>query len=97
MYPALGSMWAYIVLFWIVTLFGAVGMPGTSCVASRSVKPELVSVALTTIFISISIAAIIGGFVSGAILATLGLSGLILTAAIVELIGGILMFGLPKV
>lgn len=97
MYPALGSMLAYIVLFWIVTLFGAVGMPGTSCVASRSVKPELVSVALTTIFISISIAAIIGGFVSGAILATLGLSGLILTAAIVELIGGILMFGLPKV
>lgn len=78
MYPALGSMWAYIILFWLVTLFGVVGAPGTSYVASRSVKPELVSVAITTIFISISIASIIGGFLSGTLLASIGLEGTIL-------------------
>ncbi|MEM1542769.1 MAG: MFS transporter [Ignisphaera sp.] len=97
MYPALGSMWAYIILFWLVTLFGVVGAPGTSYVASRSVKPELVSVAITTIFISISIASIIGGFLSGTLLASIGLEGTILVAATIELIGGLLMFGLPKI
>jgi MFS family permease len=96
MYPALGSMWAYTVLFWVVTFFGVVGMPGTSYVASRSVRPELVSVAITTMFIAISIASIVGGFVGGVVLG-LGLDKLILIAATIELIGGILMFGLPKV
>jgi len=96
MYPALGSMWAYTILFWIVTVFGVVGMPGTSYVASRSARPELVSVAITTIFIAISIASIVGGFVGGVVL-RLGLDKLILIAATIELIGGILMFGLPKV
>ncbi|RLE57923.1 MAG: hypothetical protein DRJ40_01585 [Thermoprotei archaeon] len=97
MYPALGNMWAYIVLFWIVTFFGVVGAPGTSYVASRSVKPELISIALSTIWIFTSLAGIIGGFVAGASIASLGLATTILIAAAIELVGGILMFGLPKV
>ncbi|MCS7110797.1 MAG: MFS transporter [Ignisphaera sp.] len=97
MYPALGSMWAYTVLFWIVTVFGVVGMPGTSYVASRSVRPELISVAITAIFFAISIAAIVGGFASGALIATAGLGVTILIAAVLELIGGLMTFGLPKV
>uniref|UniRef100_A0A7C5XLA9 MFS transporter n=3 Tax=Ignisphaera aggregans TaxID=334771 RepID=A0A7C5XLA9_9CREN len=97
MYPALGIMWGYIILFWLVTFFGVVGMPGTSYVASRSVRPELVSVAITTIFIAISIASIIGGFTAGALIASQGLATTILIAATIELIGGIMMFGLPKV
>ncbi len=97
MYPALGSMWAYTVLFWIVTLFGVVGMPGTSYVASRSVRPELVSVAITAIFFAISIASIVGGFAAGALIAAVGLGTTILIAAVIELIGGLMMFGLPKV
>lgn len=96
MYPALGSMWAYTILFWLVTVFGVVGMPGTSYVASRSVKPELISVAITAIFMAISVAAIVGGFVGGALLAA-GLETLIITAAVIELIGALLMFGLPKI
>ena len=97
MYPALGIMWGYIILFWLVTFFGVVGMPGTSYVASRSVRPEIVSVAITTIFIAISIASIIGGFTAGALIASQGLATTILIAATIELIGGIMMFGLPKV
>jgi len=97
MYPALGSMWAYAVLFWLVTLFGVVGAPGTSYVASRSVKPELVSVAVTAMFMAISVASIVGGFAGGALIASQGLANTILIAATIELIGGLMMFGLPKV
>lgn len=97
MYPALGSMWAYTILFWLVTLFGVVGMPGTSYVATRSVKPELTSVAVTAIFMAISVASIVGAFVGGALLEGLGLATTILVAAVLELIGAIGMLGLPKV
>jgi MFS family permease len=97
MYPALGSMWAYAVLFWLVTVFGVVGAPGTSYVASRSVRPELVSIAISAMFIAISVASIVGGFTAGALIASLGLGTTILIAATIELIGGLMMFGLPKV
>ena len=97
MFPALGSMWAYTILFWLVTFFGVVGAPGTSYVASKSVKPELVSVAVSAMFIAISVASIVGGFTAGALIASLGLATTILIAATIELLGGIMMFGLPKV
>jgi len=90
-------MWAYAVLFWLVTLFGVVGAPGTSYVASRSVKPELVSVAVTAMFMAISVASIVGGFAGGALIASQSLANTILIAATIELIGGLMMFGLPKV
>ncbi|MEM4887813.1 MAG: MFS transporter [Thermosphaera sp.] len=97
MYPALGSMWAYTILFWLVTFFGVVGMPGTSYVATKSVRPELVSVAVTSIFMAISVAAIVGAFVGGMLLEALGLATTILIAATLELIGALGMLGLPKV
>jgi len=97
MLPALGSMWAYAILFWLVTFFGVVGAPGTSYVASKSVKPELVSIAVAAMFIAISVAGIVGGFAAGALIASLGLATTILLAATIELIGGLMMFGLPKV
>jgi MFS family permease len=97
MYLALGSMWAYTILFWVITFLGVVGNPGTSYIASRSVKPELVSIAISVIFIALSLASIIGGFTAGALIASLGLGTTILVAATIELIGGLLMFGLPKV
>jgi MFS family permease len=97
MYLAFGSMWAYIILFWVITFLGVVGNPGTSYIASRSVKPELVSIAISVIFIALSLASIIGGFTAGALIASLGLGTTILVAATIELIGGLLMFGLPKV
>jgi len=97
MYPAIGSLWAYVVLFWIVTLFGVVGAPGTSYVASRSVRPEVVTIAITGVWIFVMLASIVGGFLAGPLIASIGLANTILVAAVIELIGGIMMFGLPKV
>jgi hypothetical protein len=48
-------------------------------------------------FIAISVASIVGGFTAGALIASLGLGTTILIAATIELIGGLMMFGLPKV
>jgi MFS family permease len=39
MYLALGSMWAYSALLWLITILAVAGPIGTSYVASRSVRP----------------------------------------------------------
>jgi hypothetical protein len=48
-------------------------------------------------FIAISVGSIVGGFTAGALIASLGLGTTILITATIELIGGLMMFGLPKV
>ena len=97
MYLALGSMWAYSALLWLITILAVAGPIGTSYVASRSVKPELVSIAISAMFMAISVGSIVGGFTAGALIASLGLGTTILITATIELIGGLMMFGLPKV
>ena len=93
----LTNMWFYSVLFWLVTLFGVVGMPGTTYVAQRSVSPEYYSIATTIIWLFIVIPGIISGFLAGAILTSLGLRLTVIVTGIIELIGGLMMLGLPKV
>ncbi|MHA1709322.1 MAG: MFS transporter [Candidatus Baldrarchaeia archaeon] len=97
MIPTLGFMWAFIILFWIVTVFGVVGAPGSTYVATKSVKQEYASIATAVQFVFLSLASVIGGFAAGALLASLGLSYTLLIAAVIELVGGIMMFGVPEV
>ena len=92
----LEDMWLYSILLWLMIAFGIVGMPGTSYVVQRSVSPEYYSIATTIIWLFQIIPGAISGFISGAILADLGLQTTIIIAATIELIGGLMMLGLPK-
>lgn len=95
MLPLLGSMWAYVLLFWLATLGGVCGSPGASVIATRSVKPELATIGINTMFIFVMLPGIIGGFLAGPLIAGIGLFGMILVAAILELIGAGMLFGIP--
>ncbi|MBN2320653.1 MAG: MFS transporter [Acidobacteria bacterium] len=95
MLPLLESMWAYVLLFWLATLGGVCGSPGASVVATKSVKPELSTIGLNTMFLFVMLPGIIGGFLAGPLIAGIGLFGMILVAAIFELIGTGMLFGVP--
>jgi len=97
MYFALASLWGYVVFFMLLTVFGVVGAPGVSYVAVRSVRPELITVAVSVPWVFVYIASILGGFLSGAFLESVGLYSTVLIAAVVELIGAIMMTRLPKI
>jgi MFS family permease len=97
MLPLLESMWAYVLLFWLATLGGVCGSPGASVVATKSVKPELSTIGLNTMFLFVMLPGIIGGFLAGPLIAGIGLFGMILVAAIFELIGTGMLFGVPDV
>jgi predicted MFS family arabinose efflux permease len=95
MLPLLSSMWAYVLLFWLATLGGVVGAPGASVIATKSVKPELTTIGLNMMFMFVMLPGIIGGFLAGPLIAGIGLFGMILVAAILELIGVVMLFGIP--
>jgi len=96
MLPLLNSMWAYVLLFWLATLGGVVGGPGASVIATKSVKPELTTIGLNMMFMFVMLPGIIGGFLAGPLIAGIGLFGMILVAAILELIGVGMLFGIPE-
>jgi len=96
MLPLLNSMWAYVLLFWLATLGGVVGGPGASVVATKSVKPELSTIGLNMMYMFVMLPGIIGGFLAGPLIAGIGLFGMILVAAILELIGVVMLFGIPE-
>jgi AAHS family benzoate transporter-like MFS transporter len=95
MLPLLDSMWAYVLLFWLATLGGVCGGPGTSVIATKSVKPELTTIGLNMMFMFVMLPGIIGGFLAGPLIAGIGLFGMILVAAILELIGTGMLIGIP--
>ena len=95
MLPLLSSMWAYVLLFWLATIGGVAGSPCASFFATKSVKPELTTIGINMIFMFVMLAGIIGGFLAGPLIAGIGLFGMILVAAILELIGVVMLFGIP--
>jgi MFS family permease len=97
MLPVLDKMWGYVLLFWLATIGGVCGSPDTSTVATKSVKPELATIAINTMFIFVFLPGIIGGFIAGPIIAGLGLFGFILIMAIVELVGALMTLRVPEV
>ena len=97
MLPLIEGMWAYVLLFWLATLGGVCGSPGASVVATKSVKPELSTIGLNTMFLFVMLPGIIGGFLAGPLIVGIGLFGMILVAAIFELIGTGMLFGVPDV
>ena len=97
MLPLLKNMWAYVLLFWLATLGGVCGSPGVSVVATKSVKPELTTIGINTMFLFVMMPGIIGGFLAGPLIAGIGLFGMILVAAIFELIGAGMLFGIPDI
>jgi AAHS family benzoate transporter-like MFS transporter len=97
MLPLLRSMWAYVLLFWLATLGGVVGSPGASVITTKSVKPELATIGLNMMFMFVMLPGIIGGFLAGPLIAGFGLFGMILVAAILELIGVVMLFCIPDI
>ncbi len=95
MLPLLKSMWGYVLLFWLATLGGVCGSPGVSVVATKSVKPEFATIGINTMFMFVMMPGIIGGFLAGPLIAGIGLFGMILVAAILELIGSGMSLGIP--
>jgi len=93
----LKNMWGFVLLFWLATIGGVCGAPGTSVVAMKSVKPELATIAVNMMFMFVSLPAIIGGIIAGPIMAGIGLGGFVLVSAILELIASGMTFGMPKV
>jgi len=92
----LKNMWGFVLLFWLATIGGVCGAPGSSFVAMKSVKPELATIAVNTMFMFIVLPAIIGGFIAGPIIAGIGLGGMVLSSAILQLIGSGMTVGMPK-
>jgi MFS family permease len=95
MLPLLNSMWAYVLLFWLATLGGVCGGPGASVIATKSVKTELSTIGMNMMFMFVMLPGIIGGFLAGPLIAGIGLFGMILVAAILEIIGVGMLFGIP--
>jgi MFS family permease len=95
MLPLLNSMWAYVLLFWLATLGGVCGAPGASVIATKSVKPELATIGINMMFMFVMLPGIIAGFLAGPLIAGIGLFGMILVAAILELIGAGMLLGIP--
>ncbi|MBN1973213.1 MAG: MFS transporter [Sedimentisphaerales bacterium] len=94
MLPLLSSKWAYVLLFWLGTIGGVAGSPCASFFAIKIVKPELTTIGINMIFMFVMLAGIIGGFIAGPLIAGIELFGMILVAAILELIGVVMLFGI---
>ncbi|MDK2781447.1 MAG: hypothetical protein PWR13_475 [Archaeoglobi archaeon] len=94
---ASSSLWGYVILFWLATFGGVCGAPGATTIATKSVQPELATLAVNMMFVFINLPAIIGGMASGMLIAAIGLMGMLLAAAVLQLIGTLMAAGLPKV
>lgn len=91
------TMWPYVILFWIATLGGVCGSPSSSTIATKSVRLELATLAVNTIFMAITLAGIVGGFAAGPILAATGLVGMLIVAAVLQFVGDLLLLSLPRI
>lgn len=87
---------AYVVLFWIATLGGVCGSPASSVIATRSVPKEMSTVAVNAMFIFVTVAGIVGGFIAGPIMAAGGLVVMLLVAAILQAFGDLLVLKVPS-
>lgn len=75
MLPFLTSLWVYVILFWITTVGGACGNPGSAVMATRVVRPELSTIAINMVFMCVTLSAVIGGFAAGPLMAGVGFWG----------------------
>lgn len=94
--PVQNNMWAYVILFWIATLGGVCGNPGSAVIATRAVEPELSTIAINMMFMFVMLPGIIGGFAAGPLIASAGLSGMLIVAGILEAIGAGMSLGLVE-
>jgi len=93
---ASANLWGYVILFWLATFGGVCGAPGATTIATKSVQPELATLAANMMFVFINLPAIIGGVVSGMLIAATGLMGMLLAAAILQLIGTLMAARVPE-
>lgn len=94
--PLSSKMWPYVILFWIATLGGVAGNPGGSTIATRAVKIEQATMAMNTLFIFVTLPGVIGGAVSGPLLNSSGLNGMLIAATVLEFLGALLVLMIPK-
>lgn len=90
------QLWPYVILFWIATLGGVCGSPASSVIATRSVPKEMSTVAVNAMFIFVTLAGIVGGFIAGPIMAAGGLVVMLLVAAILQAFGDLLALKVPS-
>ncbi|MDI6894817.1 MAG: MFS transporter [Bacillota bacterium] len=94
--PLSAKMWPYVILFWVATLGGVAGAPGASTVATKSVRLEVATLAMNMTFLFVMLPGIVGGVVAGPLLSGLGVGGMLLVAAIVQLIGAVMTLRVPE-
>ena len=90
--PLLGSMWAFVLLYWLATIGGVCGGPGASVIVTKNIKPELSTIGLNMMYMFVMLAAIIGGFLAGPLMEWIKVSGMIIVLGILELIGVVMLF-----
>lgn len=94
--PLSSHLWPYVILFWLATFGGVCGSPASSAIAAMSVKKEMTTVAVNAMFIFVTLAGIIGGFISGPVMAVAGLVAMLVVAAVFQVVGDLAMLKVPS-
>ncbi len=94
--PFLTSLWVYVILFWITTVGGVCGNPGSAVIATRAVRPELSTIAINMVFLFVTLSAVIGGFAAGPLMAGMGFGVMVLVSGTLQLIGAGMTLGMER-
>lgn len=86
----------YAFLLVLFAIFSSAGPPSVNYITSRSIRPELVSIALSIPWIFAYIASI-GSFIAGVLIPSLGLFTTTLTSAILQIIGTTILLKIPEI
>jgi len=79
--------WVFTALYYLSTFGGVVGSPATMTIASRSIRPELMTMGITLMNIAIFIPAAVSGFLAGGVMASLGTTAMVLISAVLQIVG----------